>query len=528
MLNFFNKGIRTVYTLMLSTILILLLFYSSTEYMCKTEFLCSNIFISACILILFASLLMIWSASGNVRKKFVTVSVPYKKIVYIAALCLFIGQLYLSYNIYFFPGWDAGTVYKAAKTVAFGDVSQLNNNYFSIYPNNLFLTSVYAVILKINRAVGVLPAEHQLLSLIILNCLCSTAACVLIYKILCKFLNEKYAFMGFCLGVIAFGCSPWVTVCYSDSAGLLFPILLLWLYLQPVNVRRKKIMRFIFIVLVCVIGYSVKPQTIIIIIAAVFAEFIYMLKENAPKKIAKKAVWIFVGLLMASALLHVFDRLYEREGFVLNDEAAYGMSHFFMMGLNEDRNGVFAEEDTSFSKSFQTKAERRNANLKVAADRLKNFGIIGYGKHLAKKLLVTYHDGTYAWGQEGNFFKKYNDKVNTKPALFLRSIYYPGGRYYNTWATASQAVWLMIIILCFFSGLLLKENDCDSAKIYSVLYLSVVGLTVFELLFECRARYLYTYVPIFCMNAVFGICALRRKTVKIIEKIKIKKEKQVK
>lgn len=82
----------------------------------------------------------------------------------------------------------------------------------------------------------------------------------------------------------------------------------------------------------------------------------------------------------------------------------------------------------------------------------------------------------------------------------------------------------MIILLCLFSGLLFKENGCESAKIHSVLYLSVVGLTVFELLFECRARYLYTYVPIFCMNAVFGICALRRKTVKIIEKIKIKKK----
>ena len=35
--------------------------------------------------------------------------------------------------------------------------------------------------------------------------------------------------------------------------------------------------------------------------------------------------------------------------------------------------------------------------------------------------------------------------------------------------------------------------------------LAVIGLTVFELLFEPRARYLYTYAPFYIILAVSGI-----------------------
>ena len=35
--------------------------------------------------------------------------------------------------------------------------------------------------------------------------------------------------------------------------------------------------------------------------------------------------------------------------------------------------------------------------------------------------------------------------------------------------------------------------------------LAILGLILFELLFEARARYIYTYVPIFCVLAALGM-----------------------
>ncbi len=41
--------------------------------------------------------------------------------------------------------------------------------------------------------------------------------------------------------------------------------------------------------------------------------------------------------------------------------------------------------------------------------------------------------------------------------------------------------------------------------------LSVVGLTLFELLFEARARYLFTYVPIYILLALYGLQFIKTK-----------------
>ncbi len=38
----------------------------------------------------------------------------------------------------------------------------------------------------------------------------------------------------------------------------------------------------------------------------------------------------------------------------------------------------------------------------------------------------------------------------------------------------------------------------------TILMLAVIGLTLFELLFEARARYIYIYVPIYCILASIG------------------------
>ena len=65
-----------------------------------------------------------------------------------------------------------------------------------------------------------------------------------------------------------------------------------------------------------------------------------------------------------------------------------------------------------------------------------------------------------------------------------------------------RAVWLLILLLCFCAGLG-RVND-DNQKIYSVIFLAIIGLTAFELLFEARARYLYTYVPVYCILAGIG------------------------
>ena len=72
--------------------------------------------------------------------------------------------------------------------------------------------------------------------------------------------------------------------------------------------------------------------------------------------------------------------------------------------------------------------------------------------------------------------------------------------------TVKQIIWVFVMGAVAVSGLG-KENRQEVI----VLMLSIVGLTLFEVLFEARARYLYTYAPLFCILDASGIEKLSNK-----------------
>ena len=193
------------------------------------------------------------------------------------------------------------------------------------------------------------------------------------------------------------------------------------------------------------------------------------------------------------------------------------IAHFWMMGLNPEKKGVYSAEDVRYSRSFVTASERTQANIAVGKQRLQEMGFFGTLKQLAQKMLTLYNDGTFAWGKEGNFLQTVFDPPNTKAAPFLRSIYYPDGSRYLYFTTFEQFIWLMILLLG--AAGLFSSFSHKHAKTLNILWLTWIGLTVFELLFEVRARYLYTNVPLFCVLAAVGIENIRRLFCRITEKL---------
>ena len=60
-----------------------------------------------------------------------------------------------------------------------------------------------------------------------------------------------------------------------------------------------------------------------------------------------------------------------------------------------------------------------------------------------------------------------------------------------------------------------RKND-----IYVVLKLCIIGITLFELLFEARARYLYLYVPIYILFFILnGNCLEKIKNLLLAKKV---------
>lgn len=133
-------------------------------------------------------------------------------------------------------------------------------------------------------------------------------------------------------------------------------------------------------------------------------------------------------------------------------------------------------------------------------------------------MLVNYNDGTLAWGREGGFYNIINQQ-NDRLANIMKSFYYNHGSIFYIYTNIMQLIWIFILIFILIYAILKKFD-----KNISVTFLSIIGLTLFVLLFESRARYLFLYSNYYIILAVLGIEIFFNKKIKD-EKEKIKNNK---
>ena len=417
---------------------------------------------------------------------------------------LFLAELYIAFNIYFSIGWDPGSVWWAALTSIDGE--PWGEAYFSMYPNNLLLLLIETTLARFQYAFGFLTEDYAPMACIAVGCVAITLSCYFTYRVLCLVTRRRYAVAGFCLCVILAGLSPWFSVYYSDSYGILFPILTVYLYSKPRKTERGKLWGKTAAIAVGCIGYYMKPQCIIPVIGILCVELIQLLMQKSVHRGGTLVALIATALLIFKLTGCLLTWWYESQGLSLDPEAAFGPAHFLMMGLNEATCGVFSEADVAFSGSFATVKERNRADLLAATDRLRNMGPGGYLHFVAKKLVADYYDGTFAWGGEGEFYKKLRELPNRWMAPRLRELFYSTGSKYCYLALTEQMAWIAVLLLAGVFTLFSIKRRKDPAV--DVMKLTALGAILFMILFETRARYAFLNVPIFCALAAQGMAAL--------------------
>ena len=498
---------RFAYLFIMLSVVVLVVFFPDGDYRCRKTFRISNIEIVAGLAVAVAALLIFtyWRSCRKGKPLQPSVSdATYDAIAKYGSIALFLAEVYISYNIFFTNGWDAGNVWNTAAARSRGDLgwSLGISHYFSMYPNNLALLLLETWCLKVNGALGIFSESYNMMSAIVVDCLCISASCYLTYKVLTFYVRRPVAALGWVAVIILAGLSPWMSVCYSDSLGIVFPVLTFYLYAKPRKTQAGRLISQAFAVAVACIGYSLKPQCIIILIAIILIEVIKACSKDSWKGIFKVIGIAAVTLLCLSVHTNALQNQYESIGVELNPEQEFGMSHFLMMGMNDSAGGIYAQEDIDFSFSFATAQERSAANIRVVIERLKAMGVPGYLRLVKRKLLTAFHDGTFAWFVEGSFYIPVVDDVNTVAAPFLKSIFYESGRYYQYLSLTEQITWICVLVLALSAAFIAHRKYYEDLNI---LTLSIVGLTLFQVLFEVRSRYLFIYVPIFCVLATLGI-----------------------
>lgn len=486
-----------MYAILCVGILILDVCFQYVEYYRKRHFLLPNIAIVLCIgIAMFLLSRLLKKKKEKIRQMGDWID-HHMLWCTVGLLCI---QLFLCLHLYFMTGWDSGIITANADLVANGKTDELWNWYYSRCPNNSLLTAVYAVIFFVIEKVG-LPSVIVRLCIVAIQCVLSSWTGYLVYQCTKKIQKGKLcALLAWIVYVGLIGLSPWVLIPYSDASCLWMPIFMLYLYLTIKD--GKKWIKLVAISVLAYLGYEMKPMVLIVFLAIFVVEILYFMQDKG--KNWKHLLTLLLALVCTVGICKAVP-LEQLMGFEIDKEATFGMSHYFMMGLNEEHSGVFIIEDADYSESIPTEKMRVQENIRVAKERIKKMGFVGLTKHGMKKALVNFDDGTFAWSQEGNFYGIPLNLKQSPLAKPLQAYYYENGALQPVFQLVMQSIWMVVVVGMALLGLIQVVDRKQEWKMADfVLAVAMLGITAFVMLFEARARYIYTFVPLFIVSAAYG------------------------
>lgn len=416
-----------------------------------------------------------------------------------------IVQMVMVYQYYFFTDWDVETIVECAMAAVTGKDINRHANYFSMYPNNLVLVTLFSWIIRAAYALGL--AEHAYFALLVFQCVICWITGVLLCMIVdCLLRDDAMTAAAWVLYQLLIGLSPWISIPYSDAVALFFPTAILAVMFFLPRLGPKGMIRAFMLAFLSYFGYRLKPQILIVLIAFALYRLAVMafgrtFRASLSVSGLKNIFSFAAGLLCAVLLANTMASKVEVE---IDEEKAFGIPHFLMMGMNTEEFGAYAQRDVSFSWRCETRAERAEKNLEVFGQRIAEMGPFGLAKQLIRKTLTNFNDGTFCWAGEGIFYKEILEAKIPVLSSILRNMYYSHhGKFYPLWANFAQLVWMGVLALASCAWLYGKDERL------SMIMLSVFGLTAFETLFEARARYLFCFAPLFIILCILGLHGVR-------------------
>lgn len=448
---------------------------------------------------------------------------------YIAAAIVLALQIVIVYNAYFITGWDSEVIIENAHMLA-TEHTYLYASYFSQYPNNILTMYIFTLIKTI---VGSITFDDWLLSfrwILYFQCFLNVISGLLVFKICELRANRITAWIGyfFYMALVAF--SPWMLIAYTDAIGVIFPTLMLFIYFRMVACRKEgkqsrlmEIIPFVLIGAVGAVAFNIKPQPVIVFIAIVGICFISVfLDKKFIKLITQVGVMIVAFLLVYFAIK--LPTYYLNPNIDKNEEI--GMTHFLMMGVNEESMGSFSADDVYFSASFETKEQRSKAELAEYKRRVSAMGAGRYAKYVGKKLFNMFTNGEFGWpaytenGEKVNdyFFRNMLGEPKNKLTSIIRATMYGESRGHRLLTIGRNICWFITLLL-IFAGIILQRNSQGKF----ILYLALFGFVLFSALFEYGPRYVYVFAEVFIITAMQTLYTIFSK---ITEAKKAKSAKQ--
>ncbi len=414
------------------------------------------------------------------------------------------------------------------------NTDKIMHGYYSRYANNLFLTYIFLNIYKLSKVIGIYNGYFLLL---FIQSIIFSLGGYLIYKIADMYFKEKYKIYSVCTWIIYMiivGLSPHIVLTYSDGIGMFLSLLLTYIIFKledrKILKNKKEIIRnrilktilILFFTNLTIISYYIKPQIIIVsiaygiikltnIILSIIKKYIIKLKTIKSKKIINNKnkiqtniyyIIIILLIMLTGYMTYTYIRKANNSmGIDVDKEKRFNITHYAMLGWNTESKGVFTIKDENFSGKYEKLKDREKANIEELKKRIIEMGIGGVINQISRKILTNYNDGTFSGVATFVYIRdEYNIQgLDNNLSEFLKNVYYERGKYNQIYTQIMQCLWISILIFNMFS-----YNDSKSRKI-AIIILALIGLFLFETIFEARSRYIFVYVPLYIFIGVIGI-----------------------
>lgn len=459
----------------------------------------------------------------RLREHFVLVAVA-------SVVLLFLTQLIVIHGAWFYSGWDIEFITNM-------DIPE--RSYFSAYPNQLFLAGTFRILAELSRYLGVYPPYVFLL---MGSSLCVCISIFLTALIAYKLMAPAHAYGVLLLAILLIGCNPWFLIPYSDTYAMPFVVIPFFV----MSYCRPRFLRAFFVVFFVLIGMFIKPTVIFVgltiglfalqrLVGSAWSRGVLargVCAGGSPASSAwsrgalatKVLVCVLAACLAGPCAYAIKARVCARitpELVSLDSNRTFGITHFLMMGTNPTSFGSFSYDDVVLSFTCANASERTAVNLSTWKSRLADLGARGYIALLGRKSLSNYMDGSFGWNNEGDFVKEIigdNEYLlrwfgieNTSESASESASNSQLTASIEPFCYLAQILWFITIfgvLACPYKQQNLNARNAWISQSTNCMMIAILMLSMFLMIFECRARYLFLYTPLFVILAMSGYARL--------------------
>ncbi|WP_421017338.1 glycosyltransferase family protein [Furfurilactobacillus cerevisiae] len=371
-----------------------------------------------------------------------------------------------------------------AYLLAFGDKKW--PEYFHMFPNNVNVTIVYSWLIRIFQKIS----PHHVNDLIVIFLfLLMDIAILSSYRCIVLLTHRGSVGTLFLLVMIFFlPVYLYAFFFYTDPLMVVFPAIAFYFLLKSKLTKQThtKWTMFVLSVISLGVGYVLKPNVVIIVVALIVFCFVSFFEDgSSAKKMLTLSIQIFILLFVFAGFKFSSNAMQSANGFNRSVQKEVPSSAFIYMSLDPNSSGQITGDLFKYQ-NIRSVREKKVSSNKDIKKRLNTLGVDGITNHWWKKLVHTFGSGVM-----GSDLPSLSAIGHVRVASHLHQILF--------WlANLNQVVYIIILFGIVFFAVSEFASPTDIGKKSLFAALSILGIISFHvLIWEAESR--YSFIVMFFM-----------------------------